>query len=86
HVDPAFPMRWPFEGNETDWQNWDTDGDGVADGVEVALGTNPLDPDSPPSAGGQIGVPVSTPLALALLTFGIVMTGAHVLKRRRANP
>ncbi len=86
HVDAAFPMRWPHEGNETDWQNWDTDGDGVSDGIEVALGTNPLDPDSPPRTGGQPGVPVATPVALLLLATGLGVTGARRMRRRRAAP
>ncbi|HOE66552.1 MAG TPA: DUF5011 domain-containing protein [Candidatus Hydrogenedentes bacterium] len=84
HVDAAFPMRWPFPGNETDWLNWDTDGDNISDGIEVALGTNPLDPDDPPHGAGQLGVPMATPAALALLATILLIAGVIAVRRRRA--
>lgn len=36
------------EPGETDRRRADTDGDGIVDGLEVAHGTNPLDPNDPP--------------------------------------
>lgn len=33
---------------------WDTDGDGVNDGIEWAAGTNPNDPNAPPNINGTI--------------------------------
>jgi hypothetical protein len=37
---------------------WDTDGDGWSDGEEVARGTDPLDPYSPPPDNYQVFLPV----------------------------
>ena len=36
----------PFTGDETNPQVADTDGDGIDDGPEITLGTDPLDTDS----------------------------------------
>ncbi|HOS02483.1 MAG TPA: DUF5011 domain-containing protein [Candidatus Hydrogenedentes bacterium] len=83
HVDTNFPMRWPYPGNETDWMNWDTDGDGVSDGVEIALGTNPLDPNSPTHAGGTTGVPVTVMPGLAALAAMFGAIGLRAMRRKR---
>ncbi len=81
HVDPVFPMRWPYPGNETDLHNWDTDGDGVSDSIEIVLGTNPLDPESPPHAPGETGVPAVSALGLAVLA--VLLTGVACVAFRR---
>jgi hypothetical protein len=55
----------------------DTDGDGAADGVEVAAGTDPLDPESVPNGIPTLGGPAAALLAL-------VLAGGAVLRLRRA--
>lgn len=48
----------------------DTDDDGVSDGDEVAGGTDPLDPDHPPNAGGTVsysGQQTGTVVVVAVL-------------------
>lgn len=52
--------------NSTDPNRWDTDGDGLSDGQERALGTDPLSPDTDKdglSDGDEVnGAPPSSPL------------------------
>jgi len=57
----------------------DTDGDGVDDGVEVAAGTDPLDPQDFP--GAPIAIPALPPVAVALLGGVLVAAGRRTLRR-----
>ena len=44
----------PYDGGySTDPINSDTDGDGLTDGEEVSMGTDPLDPNDPPSLSAE---------------------------------
>lgn len=60
----------------TDPNQFDTDGDGVSDGVEVSLGTDPLDP---------FGFPV-LPLSMATVSLTLACTGlvAAYMRRRQS--
>jgi hypothetical protein len=63
----------------SDPTNPDSDGDGVDDGTEVSIGTDPNDPDSTPQ------IPLAPPLALALLA--LLLGGApRWLGRRPGGP
>lgn len=59
----------------------DTDGDGVGDGAEVAAGTDPLDPASPPAGGAP--APAATTRTVPVVTGegeeGCGATGIEVL-------
>lgn len=60
----AYDLYNPIDnvtGVDTDALAWDTDGDGNSDGVEVALGQNPLNA----ADGGSL--PVATPLGILIL-------------------
>ena len=56
---------------ETDRNRFDTDGDGIGDGQEVANGTNPLDPKDPPPPPA----PTACGAATALPAGGGTFTG-----------
>jgi hypothetical protein len=67
----------------TDPLDPDTDGDGFEDGVEVAAGTNPLDPlDFPQAPPFVPPVPALPPLGLAVLAG--LLAGTGLLRARRA--
>jgi hypothetical protein len=58
----------------------DTDGDGVDDGLEVQLGSDPTDPLSTPHA-----VPVMGRSGHVILLAGLAVLGGLVLRTRRAD-
>ena len=60
----------------------DSDDDGIADGFEVANGSDPNDPGSTPLAPG---VPVSSFLARALLLAALLFLGALALVPTRRS-
>lgn len=68
---------WEPELGETDWQNADSDGDGVGDGVEVSLGYDPLDGTDFPV------LPAAGFAALALLMTACGGVAAYALRRKR---
>jgi len=62
----------------TDPNNPDTDGDGVNDGLEVAFGYNPCDPnDTPP------GIPTTLRFGLAGIGLGIIICGVLAMRSVR---
>ena len=56
----------------------DSDGDGISDDIEVALGTDPNDADSAPPA-----TPVAGILGLSLLSLGVLAGGAALVRRKK---
>ena len=57
----------------------DTDGDGFDDGLEVALGSDPNNPMSVPTAPGLAPVPA------LILVSGIAFAASRILRRRRSD-
>jgi hypothetical protein len=47
----------------------DTDGDGIPDGLEVAMGTDPTDPNDPPKQGGTGIIDICSPNALKVVQY-----------------
>ncbi len=64
----------------TDPFDWDSDGDGYADGLEVNLGHDPNDPDDHPD---MHWVPALGPRGHALLLLALAGAGASSLRLRR---
>lgn len=58
----------------------DSDGDGVDDGVEVDLGTDPNDPDSTPA------IPLAPPLGLALLALALLAAPRWLRRNPGGSP
>ena len=48
--------------SHTDPRNWDSNGDGIGDGIAVLQGRNPRAPGSVPDTNGVINLQVYTPL------------------------
>lgn len=67
------------DADETDPNAADTDGDGFSDGEEVAAGTDPLDPDSPPSPVPALGTAAQGVLVVVLPALARAAAG----RRRR---
>lgn len=63
--------------NQTDPWDFDSDNDGVSDGVEVAKGSDPLDPNSVPVA--DIEMPIILLVASIFLSIAIII---HALYHR----
>ncbi len=76
-----------FEDDDADndgapnYRDSDADGDGFNDGVEVAAGSDPLDPQSTPAGPPQ--VPALGPWGLPLL--GLLLSGLGAIRARRAR-
>ena len=64
----------------TDPFDWDSDDDGFDDGWEVAVGSDPNDPDETPS---DVSLPALGPWGRALLLLVLAGSAADRLRRRR---
>ena len=58
----------------------DSDDDGIPDSLEAALGTNPLDPNSP--VGGVAGLPLATRKGTAAMALLMVVAGVFCLRQK----
>lgn len=66
------------DADETDPNLADTDGDGFSDGVEVAQGSDPLDPNSTPNGN----VPTLGEVAAAVLILALLGVGGWATRKR----
>ena len=64
----------------------DTDGDGVADWVEILYGSDPLDPSSMPGPPKDPSIPTLSPVGLTLLAVLLIVAFWTLHRRRRGVP